>query len=524
MAKRRRGWVIAGVVLSLLVLMIVITATVADEPLRRYVEDKANSVFPGFHVTIGALDLHPLTLSADLRDVVVRQDTHPDPPVLSIPHLTADALLVPLFSGQVGADLRVETPAFAINKRHVDGLLRRKDAEAPDDQGEPWQDRLREAMAFRGTFYVNNGHLTYDEGKAASEPLRIDRIDVEVQNITNRPEENQEYPSQVRMNAQFQDQSQMGLEGRANLLAIPVPRIEADVKVDRLQLENLLPIVGPYNVQCRAGVLDINGRMKYSKESTEVAIKELRLQDAKIDYVHSAATKPKEAQHAKKVAQKAKEVHQDPTVRVKVEHGKVLNSEVGFVNKATDPDYRVFISDMDMEVENLSNRLEEGTGIVKITGKFLGSGPMEWNAAFRPEKPRPDFDLSVKIVRTKVESFNNILRAYGELDTQHGMFAFFSELKVKDNQIRGYVKPLLKDVEVYDPEQDKDKPLAKQIYEAVVGGVLGLLENKPRKEAATVTDLSGPVENPHANTWQIVGNLVQNAFFKAILPGFERVR
>ena len=108
MAKRRRGWVIAVIVLSLLVLIIVIAASVADEPLRRYVEDKANSVFPGFHVTIGALDLHPLTLSADLRDVVVRQDTHPDPPVLSIPHLTADALLVPLFSGQVGAGGRFD--------------------------------------------------------------------------------------------------------------------------------------------------------------------------------------------------------------------------------------------------------------------------------------------------------------------------------------------------------------------------------------------------------------------------------
>ena len=33
--------------------------------------------------------------------------------------------------------------------------------------------------------------------------------------------------------------------------------------------------------------------------------------------------------------------------------------------------------------------------------------------------------------------------------------------------------------------------------------------------------MSGPVENPHANTWQIVERLVQNAFFKAILP-FER--
>ena len=52
---------------------------------------------------------------------------------------------------------------------------------------------------------------------------------------------------------------------------------------------------------------------------------------------------------------------------------------------------------------------------------------------------------------------------------------------------------------------------------------LGIFENEPRDEAATVTDLSGPVENPQADTWQVVGKLVQNAFFKAILPGFERV-
>jgi hypothetical protein len=176
-----------------------------------------------------------------------------------------------------------------------------------------------------------------------------------------------------------------------------------------------------------------------------------------------------------------------------------------------------------MDVKNLSTSLEEGTGVVQVTGKFMGSGPTDLKGTFRPEKPRPDFDLSAKIVKTKVEAFNDILRAYGDVDTHRGMFAFFSELSVKDNQIRGYVKPLLKDVEVYDPEEDKEKSLTKKVYEAVVGGVLEIFENEPRNEAATVTDLSGPVENPHANTWQIVAKLVQNAFFKAILPGFERV-
>lgn len=523
MAKRRRGWTIAIIVLSLLVLAVMIIARVADEPVRRYVEGEANSALPGFQVSIGALDLHPLTLSVELRDVVVRQDIHPDPPVVSIPQVTADARLVPLLTGQLGADLHVEAPAFAITSKHVDGLLRRGDKEVLEEQAEAWQDRLRESVGFRGAFHLTNGLLTYDEGKAASEPLRLERIEVDVQNITNRPDEHDDYPSKVHVSAQFPDQSQLQLDGRANLLAIPVPGLEAQVKVDRLQVKNLLPVAGRFNVQCRAGALDLNGRVHYSNESTVVAINEFRLQDAKIDYVHSAATKPQEVRRGKKVAEKVSKAQKDSTVRVKVEDGQILNSELGFVNKATDPDYRVFISDMNMEVKNLSNRLEEGTGIVKVTGKFMGSGLTDLKGTFRPEKPRPDFDLYAKIVKTKVEAFNDVLRAYGDMDTHHGMFAFFGELSVRDNQIRGYVKPLLKDVEVYDPEQDKEKSLTKKVYEAVVGGVLKLLENEPRNEAATVTDLSGPVENPRADTWQIVANLVQNAFFKAILPGFERV-
>ena len=523
MAKRSRWWVIAAVVLGLLVLTVVIVAAVADEPLRRYAEGQANLALPGYHVSIGGLALHPFTLSVDLQDITVRQDIHPEPPVLSIAHIVADAELAALFSGQLGAAVRIDTPALAVNRKHVDGFLRRRDTEVVKEQAEAWQDKIRETVAFRGALYVTNGQVTYDEEKTDVDALRLERIEVTVKNITNRPEENDEYPSKLHVNAQFPDESRVVVDGHANLLSIPVPRVDAELKIDRLQLKNLLPVAGRFNVQCRQGALDLNGRVQYSKESTIVAIGDLRLQDAKIDYVHSAATKPKEARRAKKVAETAKEAHRDPSVTVKVEHGTIAHSEVGFVNKATDPDYRVFIAELDMDLNNLSNRLEEGTGMVTMTGKFMGSGRTEFKGAFRPEKPSPDFDLNVKIVRTNVEAFNNVLRAYGDMDTHRGMFAFFSELAVKDNAVRGYVKPLLKDVEVYDPEQDKDKPVTKKIYEAVVGGVLGLLENKTRNEAATVTDLSGPLDNPHANTWQVVEKLVENAFFKAILPGFEQV-
>jgi hypothetical protein len=361
----------------------------------------------------------------------------------------------------------------------VDGLLRKGDKEVVKEEAEAWQDRLRESMAFRGAFHVTNGHMTYEEGKAASEPLRIERFDIEATNITNRPQENDEYPSELRMHASFPDQSQIHLEGRADWFAIPVPKVDADLKIERLQIKNLLPVAGRFNVQCRQGALDVNGHVRYSESSTVLAINQFQLDDAKIDYVHSAATKPKEIQRAKKAAEKAKDAHQDSTMRVKVEQGKIRDSEIGFVNKATSPDYRVFLTDMDVELENLSNRLEEGTGTVKITGKFMGSGPTVMNATFRPEKPRPDFNLNAKIVKTHVSAFNDVLRAHGDMDTHQGTFAFFSEMTVKDNQIRGYVKPMLKDVEVYDAEQDKDKALTKKVWEAVVGSWCKTPSSKP---------------------------------------------
>jgi hypothetical protein len=49
-----------------------------------------------------------------------------------------------------------------------------------------------------------------------------------------------------------------------------------------------------------------------------------------------------------------------------------------------------------------------------------------------------------------------------------------------------------------------------------------IFENRPRDQVATVTRLEGPLQNPNASTWEVLVNLVRNAFIEAILPGFER--
>ena len=144
------------------------------------------------------------------------------------------------------------------------------------------------------------------------------------------------------------------------------------------------------------------------------------------------------------------------------------------------------------------------------------------SGTYRTERTTPYFDLSIKIEKTQMRVMNDLLQAYGNFDVTAGLFSLFSELRVKNGRVEGYIKPLFKDMKVYDAQQDKEKTVLHQLYEGLVGGVAKLLKNTPRKEVATRTELSGPLEHPEASTWQTIVNLVKNAFFKALLPGFEK--
>ena len=84
------------------------------------------------------------------------------------------------------------------------------------------------------------------------------------------------------------------------------------------------------------------------------------------------------------------------------------------------------------------------------------------------------------------------------------------------------MKPLFRDMNVYDERQDREKSVFRKLYEGLVGGIAGLLQNRPREEVATQTSISGDIESPQTSTWETMLRLIENAFFKAILPGFER--
>src|SRR5262249_61489998 len=82
----------------------------------------------------------------------------------------------------------------------------------------------------------------------------------------------------------------------------------------------------------------------------------------------------------------------------------------------------------------------------------------------------PDFNISLRTEDTDMRTMNDLFRAYGNFDVGGGVFSLCSEIKVRQGKIEGYVKPLFRDVNVYDDRQDREKSGLRKLYEGLGGG------------------------------------------------------
>lgn len=503
---------------GVLLLLAIAGLVVVNRALPGLIERELNAHMKGYRVTVGQATLSP-SLSLDIRQLAMIQIDHPTPPIAEIPQWSLSIQWSQIFSGVLVIDSVISRPTFHVNLPQAKKELHE---EVPIRE-KGWREAVYAFYPIKiNQFKIEDADVTYVD-QDASKPLHVTHLNVLVGNIRNVRSPNDEYPSDLSLNATIFDSGQIQMKGGAHFLAEPHASINADFSLQHIALEPLLPVTVRYNVQIRGGMLSTEGHLEYSAEgATEATVKTLTIEHARVDYVHLHETTFKETKTGYAAVKTAKNVPNKPETHIRIDHGEIKNSEVGFVNNAAKPPYRVFLSNMESKIENISNHLTEGTSTVKITGKFMGSGATVISGTFRPETKSPDFDLGIKIEKTQMRAMNNLLRAYGNFDVTNGLFSLYSELSVKNGRAEGYIKPLFKDMKVYEGRMDHEKSLFHKLYEGLVAGIAKLLENKPRNEVATKADILGPVDNPQISTWQTVINLVKNAFFKAILPGFEK--
>jgi len=514
-----KRWVQFALGLSLFVVVVVAASAFMDEPLRAYVEQRMNRSLKGYAVRIGVLDFHPIGFSVDLEDVEVVRTDEPDPPMATIPRWTARLHWKALLSGRVVNDHYIERPRLHITRR-----LAKK--EAGDDRplgDRGWQDAVESVYPFKiNQVRIANAELTYIDEAKPERPLHFDHVDVHATNIRNVQSRDQTYPSELHLEGQVFDEGKLRVDGHADFLAEPHVGVKAQILVENVPLGALVPVSARYNLHLSRGSLSAEGSVEYAPAAKLVSLKRLRIDGLHADYVHARQTQRAEEARAKATVSTAQQVHANEDTLIRVEEITIVNSEFGFVNQAAKPEYRVFLADAEASLRHYSNRLQEGAASMQLRGKFMGNGETSVTGMLRQEHESPDFELKVKIAGTPIRAMNNLLRAHGKFDAVGGTFSCYSEIQLDDGRIRGYVKPLVRRLNVYDEAQDRKKNPLEKVREGAIEDLSTLLENVPRDEVATKVDMSGSAHRPRAEIVQIVIGLIQNAFFKAILPGFEQ--
>ena len=488
-----------------------------DESLRRITEKKVNRDLKGYSVRLPELHVRLIGLSLTLKGLTVLQQAYPDSPVAYFPYINASVNWRGMLFGKLVAEFTLDKPKLHINLQQ----LRHEAASKVSLKQRGWQQAVEDIYPLKiNLLKINDASITYID-QDPKRPLVLSHLNVKADNILNIHLPDKVYPSDFHLDTVIFGTGHGSIDGKANFLDEPMPGVNGVIKLEKVPIDFFKPVIARANLSITGGVLRASGNFEYAPRVHNARLKDLTIDGMKIDYIHSEKTAAAEKERAVAVGKAAKELSNKPEVLISVEELQLTRCNFGMLYEARGKQHRVFLSDTDLRLTNFSNQFSRGPAKATLRGKFMGSGVTNMSGDFRPEKKGPDLDLYAKIDDVQLTSMNDLLRAYGNFDVAAGTFSLVTELHVKNDAVTGYIKPFFKDLKVYDRRKDKDKSLSHKLYEILIGGVAKLLENRPRQQVATKADISGPLEKPRMSTWQIIVQLVRNAFFKAILPTFE---
>jgi len=489
-----------------------------DEMIRVRTQVAMNQKLKGYHVALAHAHLQLVGGILTLNGLKVIQQKHPHPAVADVRMMRFHIQVKELFSRRVVADVLLSHPRVHIDQTQL--VAEKKDKVPLRQKG--WQDALEAAYPFKiNRFTIGDGDVVYIQD-AVNAPLHLAKLNFTTDNIRNIHAPNNVYPSKFHANLVIFGTGRATINGHANFLEEPFPGARAQYTIENVPLNAFDPQIRQINVAVSGGKLSSNGLLEYSPKVTRVEVDNATVDRVALGYLHAPSTKEAEARRVKETGKQIEKQNNRPAVDISIGEFDITNSSFSFTDKTTDPNYRLFFSDADIALKNLSNHQQQGTADLTLRGKFMGTGDTNVSGSFLASQHGPAFDLNVAIQNTDLPSMNDIMRAYGKFDVAAGKFTVFSEVGIKNGDISGYVKPMFSDLEVYNYQKDKGTGVLHQAKELMIGGASHLFKNRGTQQVATKVELKGKLTGPDISTWQAIVQVLHNAFIEAILPGFDR--
>jgi len=204
----------------------------------------------------------------------------------------------------------------------------------------------------------------------------------------------------------------------------------------------------------------------------------------------------------------------------------IQNGSVHLRAFQTEKPLDVYLSDVDATIDNLGNIRDFTTPLaatVQARALAMEQAKLDFKMTLDPFSYRPTFHLALRLLGLDVTRLNELALAYGKFDFKRGWFDLVIEADAKEGQLSGYVKPLFRDLKVFDLAKDLEGAnVIQAFWQALVGAVTGLLKNQPRDQFGTLIPFSGDYSRTtNTDILATIGNMLRNAFVRAYLPRLE---
>lgn len=213
----------------------------------------------------------------------------------------------------------------------------------------------------------------------------------------------------------------------------------------------------------------------------------------------------------------------DEFMPLEINRLELRNGRLQYVDKTSRPNVDISMTDVDVVALNLKNSYDSAAVLpASINAKAtVYDGHLDLKMKLNPLAEVPTFDLNAEWRNTNLVKLNEFFQAYAKVDVNNGTFGLYTEIAAKEGTFTGYVKPLIEDIDVLGREDRKDNILRK-IWEGVSGTVTEIFENQSEETFATKIPLKGEIEDPKANIWFAIIQILQNAFVNALQPAIDQ--
>lgn len=212
----------------------------------------------------------------------------------------------------------------------------------------------------------------------------------------------------------------------------------------------------------------------------------------------------------------------DDFMPLQVNRVEIENGRLRYVDQNSKPGVDIKMTDMHVVALNLRNSYDSAQLLpAKVMARAgIYEGEFTFNMKLNPLAERPTFDMNAELKNTDLVLLNDFFKAYAKVDVNKGNFGMYTEVASKEGKFRGYVKPIIKDLDILG-EEDRDDNVFRQLWEGLVGAAGQVFKNQPEDQVATKIPFEGDLNQPDADVWTTVVNVLQNAFVHAIQPSID---